>query len=444
MSYINKLFNYCYYCTKGPVLKTLKFYNKSQYWDIDKIEEFQTNKMRNLLIYADKYVPYYNILFKSIELNVEKCTIDEIKKIPPLTKDIINNNREQLISKIYKKYQYRSNSTGGSSGKILQFLNDKKNLYQSESIYLRNNAWANFKLGDKYCQLWGSKIDETNMKNILYKFINILHGREFFSSYNLTNNNMRNYMNSMNMFKPKILVGYPSSLKIFSIFLKKNNFKNISIKSIITSGETLEQEDRHYIENIFHCKVFNRYGSREISSISHECEMHDGLHINSEHIYLEIIKDKLDQYQDNEKYGKIIITDLDNFAMPFIRYEIGDLGKYHDCKCECGRNLPLMKILGRTYDIIIDKNGNYIDGHFFSRIIPSGNYGIKEFQIIQEEKGRIILKVVSEQDNLEKILVTKINKKLHNLIVDIEHVDSIQKPISGKRKIVISKINGND
>lgn len=96
--------------------------------------------------------------------------------------------------------------------------------------------------------------------------------------------------------------------------------------------------------------------------------------------------------------GELIITDLDNYGMPFIRYRIGDIGVLSDRRCNCGRGLPILeKVEGRTFDIIVGTNGRHFDGHFFSILLRTAIDGIKQFQVVQESKNEINIKIVVDE-----------------------------------------------
>ena len=145
--------------------------------------------------------------------------------------------------------------------------------------------------------------------------------------------------------------------------------------------------------------------------------------------------------------GKMVITDLGNYAMPFIRYEIGDLGKLSDEKCPCGRNLPLLKeISGRIRDIIVTKGGKYLTGAFISTLFYDDKgmtKGIKQYQFIQKTKGYALLKIVKaddfSQEQLDKI-IQKISSQCDDMRIEIEFVEVISPTKSGKYRPIQSEV----
>ena len=144
--------------------------------------------------------------------------------------------------------------------------------------------------------------------------------------------------------------------------------------SVISSAQMLPQHSRELIENNLNCKVYDKYGSREFSGIAYECNKHFGHHVVAENYIVEILKDK-EPAKENE-VGEIVITDLNNYCMPLIRYRIGDLAKSLGTKtCDCGRGLPLIgDIQGRVQSIIVGANGKYLPGTYFSHLFKVSNF----------------------------------------------------------------------
>jgi len=182
-----------------------------------------------------------------------------------------------------------------------------------------------------------------------------------------------------------------------------------------------------------------------VESISFECESHMGLHINSEHVILEIVDENEHLCQHNEK-GEIIVTDLDNYVMPFIRYKNGDSGKILSENCSCGRESPLMgSIDGRIADTITLKNGSKVHGVFFTDILDEIGWGSKfdmeKFQVVQTEKGQITFNIVCTNPP-NQIEVNKLKKQLIPYFdhVELKFVDDIPPEKSGKHRYIKSNL----
>ena len=218
---------------------------------------------------------------------------------------------------------------------------------------------------------------------------------------------------------------------------------NQALRGIISSGESLSINQREIIENAFQVKVFNRYGCRDVGPIAHECENHSGLHVFSSHVYVEIINEKGQHCQPGEM-GEIVVTDLDNYVFPFVRYKIGDIGVWSSEKCNCGRDLPLLKnVVGRTFDLIIGTNGNRVPGNYFT-LLRNKFKNIDQFQLVQNQIGEIELKLKLKDNNLinETLLKRTIKEKLgDDMIINISYVDKFILTKNGKFRWVVSKVN---
>lgn len=431
---------------RQDTLRQLKELERTQWLSVDEIKKIQWEKLKNLIDYAYVNVPYYRRTFDALNITPKDITtLDDLRKIPILNKEDITNNINKIISLNYGKKDLIKNSTGGSTGVNLHFFNDKKRWGHVSAIAIRNNRWAGLDIGDKSAMLWGSIFDLSLQDKFKGKIYNKLFRRLFLSSYDLSEKNMSAYAKKLVQYRPMVVTGYSSPLYLFAKFHEENNIEAINPKSIISSAEILYRYQRDLIESVFKCKVFNRYGCREFGSIAHECSEHSGLHVNAEHVYVECLKENGEPAASGEK-GELVITDLDNYGMPFIRYKIGDLGVPSDRKCNCGRGLPLLeKIEGRTFDIIVGTNGRHLGGTFWTLLLRTAVNGIKQFQVIQESKNELNIRiVVDEAFRLEYIDV--LTNKIHaycgeDMNVDFEIVDEIPLTKSGKFRFVISKVS---
>jgi len=444
------IFSTYQYIRKYYTWRCLKEIRKTQWFPEEKLQEFQWMRLEKLLKNSYLNVPYYKNLFDDIGINAQNSvSIEDFQKIPLLNKDTIITNKDKLISTKYITSDLMINTTSGSTGKKLVFYNEKKgvkrNDYFTDAAVLRNLEWLGVSIFDNHVTLWGPQMDTTKSKGILRKIHKFIFPSLILLSFGMSNQTMKSYAEKINKYEPKVIMGYASALYTFAKFLKENQIQIYNPKGIISSAETLFDQQRNLIESVFKCKVFNRYGCREFASIAQECEHHNGLHLNIEHIYMEIL-DKEGKPCEPGQLGKIVITDLDNYGFPFIRYEIGDIGIFSDNKCNCGRGLPLLeKIEGRAFDIIVGTNEKYFTGTFWTILLRTYIKGIQQFQVIQENFGKLIIKIVTdglftenEKDKLLKYIHENCGEKMK---VDIQLVDDIPLTESGKNRFIISKIS---
>jgi phenylacetate-CoA ligase len=299
-------------------------------------------------------------------------------------------------------------------------------------------------MGEKRAYIWGAPMDISKRASIKGEIANWMTNIFFLSAYKLSEESMHEYAIKLRRFKPKLLIGYSSVLALFAEFLQANNITDVSPEAIISSAEVLYPYQRKLIESVFNCKVFNRYGSREVAHIACECDRHNGMHINAERVYIEFLKD--DKPVEPGESGEILVTSLDNYGMPFIRYAIGDIGIPSDRICKCGRGLPLMEnVEGRSFDIIIGTNGNRLGGTFWTILLRRTVQGIKQFQVIQNSKSRLDIKIVKDGSLFNSSCIPKLVEKIKeycgsDMRVEFHVVNSITPTKSGKHRFVISEI----
>jgi phenylacetate-CoA ligase len=419
---------------KGDYLKLLDELCKSQWIGYDLISQYRLDSLRSICEYAYLNTEYYHRLFNGIGLtnfqDIKK--LDDFKQIPVLTKEIIRNslpeltavNRKDLI--LYK--------TGGSTGIPLEFYANKE--------YLRKQKWASnmraythggYKPGDRMAVIWGydNDIPKKNLKNYIRN--RLTYNFREINSFKLTDETLLRFVQDLNKDKITYIKGYASSLFEVSEFILKTNFKlTTKIKAVYSEAERLDDLKRVRIEEAFKCKVFNYYGSREFGTIAVECSDHNGLHINSEQLHVELDVNK-----------SILVTSYLNQGTPFIRYQIGDCAdEIISTRCDCGRYSDrINKIIGRESDNFINCRGKIIHGEYITHLFYGSRY-ISQFQAIQCAPDEFSFKIITKNKSLAEKEISEIIKRMEihfesNLKVNVEFVDTIGKTKSGKCKFTI-------
>jgi phenylacetate-CoA ligase len=256
---------------------------------------------------------------------------------------------------------------------------------------------------------------------------------------------MTRFADSLQRRPPSLCFGHAHSLYLFAQFLQSYQRPRYQPKGIISSAMVLHDWERQTIEEVFQCPVTNRYGCEEVGLIACQCEQHEGLHINSDNVYVEVLRPDGTPSQPGEP-GMVVVTDLQNMAMPIIRYQIGDTAVLSDGMCPCGRGLPVLdRIDGRIADYVITPGGELISGisltENFAMLVP----GVAQLQIVQEEVDHIIFRIVkapdfglSSEDIISRLVAERFGDSVRH---DCEFVDHIPQEPSGKYRFCISKVN---
>ena len=395
------------------------------------IVAFQQERLGRLLQHASQTTPYYRELLKTES--------PDISEIPPLEKQDIRDQLERLCSEAFSQKHRIKNATGGSTGTPLTFYQDRNYWNQRNLSVYYFDRWAGWNFGEPQLIIWGSPADLKGDEHWKHRLNNLWRNQYWLNGFHLTDTAMQATFSEMNRCHPHTILAYPSSLYRFATFLSKNGLiPRWQLKGIITSAEMLHQHYRALAEDVFRTKVYNRYGGREVGLIAMECA-EGRMHINCRDIYLEI--DSSNPYTEP---GEILISQLNNYAMPFIRYRIGDIGRLSDEVCPCGNQLPILaELLGRTTATFRTKTGTLIHGGYFTQQFYNV-IGVNQFQLIQETFERCVLKLVINaqwQETTGDLLVQKIQDTLgRDVAVTVEFVEDIPLPASGKREFTISKV----
>jgi len=409
----------------------------SQWWSKGQIEELQNKKLRALVRHAYDNVPYYHTLFTQLGLTPQDIkTKSDLIKIPVLTKNDIRRNLPDLLANNIPKSKMIELHSSGSTGEPLRYYHDKNSYSADWANTFRCWEWAGYQLGDPYVK-FSLNPRSSYIKNIQDLLLNC----RYIYATGITENTIEREIENIRRSNPKIIRNYASHMYVVAKLMEKLNLQYDGA-AVSTTGSMLYPHFRQAIEKQFNCKIFNAYGG-ESTAIAFECEEHEGLHICDEDVIVEFLKDG--EHVTSGEKGRIVFTNLNNFAMPFIRYDIQDIGVYSDESCPCGRGLSLMKSIdGRDSEIVMTPAGDFIVVEFFFWVFEFIE-GVDQFQVVQDRIDHLIVKIVKNQ-HFTDIDLNKIKNEIHKrvgseVIIDTDFVNEIPlSGISGKRRFVISKV----
>jgi len=423
---------------------------KTQWFSKKEIEFLQQKNLRVLLKHAYDTVPYYRRVFKSRKIIPSDIrSAKDLKKLPVLTKSAIRKNFRDLISRKYPKSTLIPYQSGGTGDQIKLFITKERISWEVAAEY-RAYGWAGYRLGDRCLLLWGAQADLSKGGRIRNYFTKALERTTLVDAFVLSDEALGRITELLNKLRPQVIRGYANSVYMLANYLLKYGIDHSNPRTVITGAETLIDSRRRTIEKAFDCSVFDYYGSREIGAIAAECETHSSYHINAENVILEFSRDG--ESVEAGEDGLILATSLRNHGMPFIRYNMEDVGRPSNDTCECGRGLPLMaSIQGRTCEFmaVYDK----ALGHVVPvRPTGPGIFGtvmmhlpLERYQIIQEALDRIVIKVVKGKDysqaHTDSLLRYARRYLGGNIKIEIEFVDYLPPLPTGKRSSFVSRIN---
>jgi phenylacetate-CoA ligase len=424
-----------FYLSGSKIPRNLKIIQKLSRSSKNNIKKYQDEKLKKILLHAYKNVPYYHrvlaesgVITKSGRINLKKFS-----NIPILTKDIIRREGKNLYSRDYKCRGYYKNTSGGSTGEPIVFIQDKEysDWNDATKIYYFNSLGMDF--GKPEIKLWGSDRDILQ-GNLTFKdrFSNWIYNRKFFNCYDFSEGKIRALIDLNNKYKPVGYWSYMEAMDELAEYIVENKIEVHKPKYIVSSIGPLAISTRKKVEKAFDCSLYDQYGSREVGIIAGEMKGEDGKKIFTWFNFIEV---------GPNKESRVIVTNLRNYSMPLIRYDLGDV--------VLGNSNSIKKIYGRTLGYFHKKNGSLVHSHFIVQALFYKDW-IKRFQIIQEKSGEINIAVEIRKGQKAKIDDQKeIKEKIRKLFgkgqkVKFSYEKNIKPSKSGKYLYTICQYKKNE
>ena len=361
-------------------------FEQNQWKSADEITGLQWRKLCDLLKHAYGTVDYYRRLFDDLEMRPKDIhTPSDFACLPILDKAAVRDSGASLLSKDFDVKDLVRSATGGSTGEPMQFYYNRDSFDRRVAAAMRGDGWAGWKLCAGEFYIWGAPLlPQNRLKRYKTHLHHVLLRRSIVNSFQFGSDYLAQGVQRYQRARPRVVVAFANPAYEFARYVKKANIKIHAPVGVITSAEKLYPYQRTLIEEVFQAPVYDRYGCREVMMIGAECERHEGLHVTSDNVYVEIVSNG--HACGPGETGEILLTDLHNYGMPLIRYKVGDLGSWKGVSCSCGRGLPLMNVVeGRVLDVIVTPDGRAISGEFFPHLMKDFA-AIRTFQVIQEQK----------------------------------------------------------
>lgn len=417
----------------------LEALERTQWESPSSLRVLQTRDLRALLMHADKNIPYYREIFRQHGFDPRAVTdIDDVSRLPPLTKEIARARYRDLID-IRTASTHIHKATSGSSGQPFELEYDQGSEVYRRAVKWRTYAWAGYRLGTRAIHYWGMPVPLEGMRGLKIRLDRALRRELYVDCIQQDERSLLQAVEAVRRFRPEVIVGFTLAVARLGQFIVDRRLRDWDGISIIGGAEPLHEADRAILKEAFGGGVFDAYGARETMLMASECEVHDGLHTMDDAHVIEIVKDGSPARPG--EVGEILVTDLHNFGMPLIRYKNGDLAEAGDgLPCPCGRGLSrIAKLVGRRTDQLRDARGEPVSGLLIPALIALFRHRVAEYQVIQRASGEVTLRVVPSADYDANAMaeVTKKAERYLNLPVRIEKVSEIERGPSGKYRVVI-------
>jgi phenylacetate-CoA ligase len=431
--------------------------------DADEARRQQSERLKRLLIHSYRHVPHYRDVLQNAGV-VQEETVDLAKfdQIPLLDKQTLTSESDRLRSDDLRDRDWFFETSGGSTGTPVRFIQDSETADWGRAIKSMFNAWSGYQYGEPRIRLWGSERDifqgQETLKTRVGRWV---RNETFLNAFRMGPEDMDRFVQEINQVRPVQILAYVESIYDLAVFIRENDRVVHSPASIMTSAGKLHEDMRETIESVFEAPCFDRYGSREVGDIACECRTHDGLHVSVPTHYVEVLRPDGMPAAKGET-GEIVITLLTNRSMPLIRYRIGDMAVQGDGfgTCACGCTWPkLQEVTGRVSDTFTTAAGARVHGEYFTHLFYFRDW-VQTFQVIQESPAHIRVRIVPHRDisDSERKSMLKathqedlgeIRSKIQTVMgeectVDFVVEDEILPSASGKYRYTISNVTSND
>lgn len=412
------------------------FLERSQWWSAERVREFQWTELKKLLTHAFSSVPYLRHKYRSAGIALEDLQgWDDFRRLPPLTRAEVNAHGSDLCSTAYTG-ELLPHATGGSTGAPTRFFRTYESYDWRTAAKDRAYSWSGWRLGQPAIYLWGAPVGPISRRHAWKaRAYEAIQRQLIVNTFSQSDELWNDVYSRALKFRPVLVVGYVSSLEQFAAYLGRTNQTIPGITCAIAAAEPLFVDTRRRIEHGLGVPVFNTYGSREFMSIAAECECRDGLHVHAENLLVET------RDQSGSEPSEILVTDLHNYGMPFVRYETGDLGTVANGACRCGRGLPRLKAIeGRVLDVLRTADGRTVPGEFFPHLLKEVPE-LAHYRVEQKSLDRIVISAVLIEplsDRSQALLRREIERVFgFRTVCEVQPVAHIPALRSGKRRVTV-------
>lgn len=414
---------------KTSFISKLKEWRKTLSKSKSALEALQKDKLSKLLQFSSLNSPYY----KNLGIALKKDPYAWLSEFPVLKKKEFKENLDLILTRPTKEGLTMITSSG-STGPASKVYFSKDELSNNRALQVIWWEWAGYEFGNSLLQ---TGINMTRSKEKLIKD-KVLKTR-YIDALSHDEKSILEELKHLQENPRDHFIAYASSLFLFAKTAQKYQINDVRFKSIVSIGEKLMPHFKTLIEEMFSCQVYDTYGASEGFLIASQCKAGQ-YHILSPHVVVEILNDEDEEVKPGET-GRVVLTGLDNFSMPLIRYEVGDLAvKGEEINCSCGLELPVLKeVIGRQTEFLLTENGKYITVQTVVRLMKSFP-SVDQFRIIQKGPNHFLLQYVSDSiltSGQEKALTEDYQHVVGQMIkIDFEYCQAIPKAKSGKFQLI--------
>jgi phenylacetate-CoA ligase len=428
---------------KRPTFDYLKDLENSQWLPRAEIENLQEEKLLSLLKSAHAHCPWHRDRLQEAGVDLSApVPLETLRRLPIMDKKDAGAHRERMAWRGVPGGAFKYN-TGGSSGEPLIFYFGRRRQASDAAGRMRARRWWGVNPGDPEVYLWGAPVElerTDRIKAVRDRLLNQL----VLNAFEMSPASMDEYVRAIQSYQPYCIYGYASSVALLAAHVSDRRLKLRlpKLKVVCTTGEPLFDYQRQLISASFGAPVANEFGSRDIGFTAHETPGGQML-LMSESIVLEVLDERGNPVQPGES-GEAVMTSLESFAQPFVRYRTGDVVRVSNDACHEGRGLHVVgDVVGRTTDFVVRADGTIMHALAVIYVLRAVE-GVGEFKIVQHTVRDIEVLVVGNshwRDDSRIAIEEGLKKRLGDDVrIDLRLIEHIPGESSGKHRYVVSEV----
>ncbi|RKZ18718.1 hypothetical protein DRQ50_03605 [bacterium] len=412
------------------------------------LADLQLDRLRRLLVHANEHTRFYRDRFAACGLVPRDVnSVADLAVLPPLTKYDIIDHLDDLVADNIPPAAVHDSMSGGTTGHVVYFKRDNAALPVKEAGIYRFEQWAGWDFGQWLGLVWPAVMDHPHFDTWKSRLRNRLAMRRHMLAFlGEDRQEIRDFMSGLVDRRATLIRAFPGALMSVARVVEEDRLALPPLRAVISTGELLQPDQRATFERVFGVPVLDSYRSRETGPVAQQCEEVGGLHISTDLCVLEVDGSRgFPPTETGLSYGPILFTDLFNYAMPMIRYEVGDLAALDPEPCPCGRSLPLLRdVGGRLTDILYTVDRRPLAGvgmlpNFLNHATALGG----QAQLVQRDYDDLLLRLTPP--HLDEPRVAHLRARTEEVFgrgvqFTIEYVDEIPLLASGKYRILSCEI----
>jgi phenylacetate-CoA ligase len=384
---------------ESAFLQYLRQAERDQWLNKQALEHLRIEKLRRLLYHCAANVPYYKQLFETIGFRPDMLRrVEDLCRVPPVTKAVLQTQAQALLATGINPARLFPKKSPGSTGAPSTIFVDADRAARGWAYNTRHNRWAGYEWGARVAQLWGGSAPRainnqdgwarrgSVLRHVVLAQDLVLH----IDPFDVVEEHLGRFAEDFVRFRPQVVLGYSTSVWLLARYFDASPHLRVPRpNAVICGGEMLSPDAACLIERVFQRRVSLRYGTRELDIIASHCP-HGGFHTNDDNLIVETVG-------ESDDAGSVLVTDLNNMAMPLIRYDTGDMARRtDDDACTCGRRFgTLGNLEGRRTSLLRTADGRSVRGHRFVRWFTL-NPGVSSYLVHQRTAKLIEVSVVME------------------------------------------------